>query len=363
LDRDASAAGTAVIELERLNALPTAEFVSNLDGIFEHSPWVAQRAAARRPFVSRLDLLDAMRSVVAEATPPEQTALICAHPQLGSRGRNPGGLTVASAREQRRAGLQACTPEDFARLDALNSAYLDRFAMPFILAVRGHDPESIIATFAARLGNEPALERRTALREIGLIAGYRLADAVATPASALMTSMINRLSRVRLAGVGSEAATSLIREWLLSLDLDVTTDELGQVIGRRHGSMANPTTLFMGVSWRPDDCRVQPDGDRSVVLAIAVLQQIRHLGLALPYDLAIFAPSAERGVDDGGMGAVPPFGGPLVAITEPGFGPRAFAAPLSRQTAAPADSVPEPQLLEGAVRNWVDFLINDQGTA
>jgi len=363
LDRDVSAADTAVIELERLNALPSAEFVSNLDGIFEHSPWVAQRAAARRPFASRLDLLDAMRSVVEEATPAEQTALICAHPQLGSRGRNPGGLTAASAREQRRAGLQACTPEDFARLDALNAAYLDRFAMPFILAVRGHDPESIIATFTARLGNESALERRTALREIGLIAGYRLADAVATPASAHVTAMIERLSRVRLAGLGPEAATALIREWLLSVDLDVTTDTLARVVGRRHGSMANPKTLFMGVSWRPEGRRVQPDGDRSVLLAIAVLQQVRHLGLALPYDLAIVAPSAELGVDAGGMGAVPPFSGPLVAITEPGFGPRAFGAPLSHETAAPAESVDDPKLVDGAVRNWVDFLLNDQRTA
>jgi hypothetical protein len=259
--------------------------------------------------------------------------------------------------------LQACTPEDFARLDALNAAYLDRFAMPFILAVRGHDPESIIATFAARLGNESALERRTALREIGLIAGYRLADAVATPASALVTAMIDRLSRVRLAGFGPEAATSLIREWLLAIDLDVTTDELGRVIGRRHGSIASPKTLFMGVSWRPDARRVQPDGDRSVLLAITVLQQARHLGLVLPYDLAIVASLAERSVDAGAMGAVPPFSGPLVAITEPGFGPLAFAAPLSRETAAPADSVADPQLLDGAVRNWVDFLMNDQRTA
>jgi len=167
-----------MIELQRLNAMPEDEFVDQLAGIFEHSPWVAARAAARRPFDSRQRLLDAMRGVVDDATPVEQLALIRAHPQLGTRGRGQPVLTAASTQEQRRAGLQDCTAQDFARLDALNAAYQDKFAMPFIIAVRAHDLDSIFANFVARLANDPATERQSALREIGLIAGYRLADAV-----------------------------------------------------------------------------------------------------------------------------------------------------------------------------------------
>jgi len=167
-----------MISLESLNALPAEEFVAALTGIFEHSPWVAARAAARRPFDSRQQLLDAMRTVVEEASPADQLALIRAHPQLGTRGRNQPALTAASAQEQRGAGLQACTAQDFARLDALNAAYLEKFGMPFILAVRGHDPASIIANFESRLANPPAIEQQAALRQIGLIAGFRLDDAV-----------------------------------------------------------------------------------------------------------------------------------------------------------------------------------------
>ena len=87
-------------------------------------------------------------------------------------------LTAASSREQRGAGLAECAPGEAAQLEELNAAYVRKFAMPFILAVRGHTPQSIIATCERRLLNDAVSERRAALREIGLIAGYRLADVV-----------------------------------------------------------------------------------------------------------------------------------------------------------------------------------------
>ena len=170
--------------LHELNALPADEFVARLAGIFEHSPWVATRAAPRRPFASRRELLAALCTAVDEATHEEQLALIRAHPRLGSRGRSQAQLTAASAREQRGAGLQACTPRELEHLNRLNDAYHEKFSMPFILAVRGRDPASIIAIFESRLTNDPAAEHATALREIGLIAGLRLADAVPDTLSA-----------------------------------------------------------------------------------------------------------------------------------------------------------------------------------
>ncbi len=164
--------------LKELNALPTDKFVALLGGIFEHSPWVAERAAAARPFGSRAELLDEMRAVVQRASTEEQLALIRAHPQLGARGRSRAQLTEASSNEQRRAGLDACTDEEFARLMQLNAGYVEKFAFPFILAVRGHTPDSILASMESRLNNDIASERRTALTQIGLIAGYRLEDVV-----------------------------------------------------------------------------------------------------------------------------------------------------------------------------------------
>jgi OHCU decarboxylase len=164
--------------LKELNALPIEKFVALLGGIFEHSPWVAERAAATRPFSSRAELLDEMRAVVQRASTEEQLALIRAHPQLGARGRSRAELTEASANEQKRAGLDACTDEEFARLMQLNANYVEKFAFPFILAVRGHTPDSILASMESRLSNDTTSERRTALTQIGLIGGYRLEDVV-----------------------------------------------------------------------------------------------------------------------------------------------------------------------------------------
>lgn len=165
-----------MIALDALNSMPAAEFVARFGAVFEHSPWVAERAAARRPFASRAQVLEAMLAVVEAASLDEQMALIRAHPQLGARGRKKAELTEPSAREQRRAGLEACSEEESAELLRLNAAYLEKFGFPFILAVREHDPRSILANFRSRLHNDADLERRIALTQIGLIAGYRLAE-------------------------------------------------------------------------------------------------------------------------------------------------------------------------------------------
>jgi len=159
--------------------MPASEFVVTLGGIFEHSPWVPERAADSRPFASRRHLLDTLRAEVQKAEPGQQLALIRMHPQLGSRGRTRATLTEASAREQQRAGLDACTDEEYAQLMELNAAYVHKFNFPFILAVRGHDPASILATMIRRIAHDEPIERRTALDQIGLIAEYRLADLIA----------------------------------------------------------------------------------------------------------------------------------------------------------------------------------------
>ncbi len=167
-----------MITLEALNGMPVSEFVAALAGVFEHSPWVGERTAPARPFASREHLLQTMLAIVAAASLAEQMALIRAHPELGAVGRRNAQLTKASAREQKRAGLEACSDEQFAELRRLNSAYAEKFGFPFILFVRGHEPRSIIATCQSRLHNAAEVERRTALAEIGMIAAQRLAELV-----------------------------------------------------------------------------------------------------------------------------------------------------------------------------------------
>jgi OHCU decarboxylase len=165
--------------LTELNALPAPAFVASLAGIFEHSPWVAEGVASARPFATAQQLLEAMRKVVAQSGAEAQMRLILAHPRLGNRGPKPQVLTAASPREQRRAGLEACTPAQYAQLEQLNRAYFEKFGFPFILAVRGHTPESILEQCGERLGADALTEQAAALQQIGVIAGYRLAELLA----------------------------------------------------------------------------------------------------------------------------------------------------------------------------------------
>ena len=170
--------GAATISLREINELDPAAFVSCLGAIYEHSPWVAAGAWPERPFESIDSLWYAMQATVEAAARAEQLALIRAHPELAGRLALAGDLTEASRREQAGAGLDRCTPDEFARLQELNAAYRDRFALPFVVAVRGLTRGDIIERLGERLSNGPEEELATCLHEIGRIARFRLQDLV-----------------------------------------------------------------------------------------------------------------------------------------------------------------------------------------
>lgn len=160
--------------LDRLNAAPEGEFIRALSAIYEHSPWVAEAVVEQRPFTDVDALAAAMARAVAMADDAARMALIRAHPQLAGKAAIAGELTDSSMREQQGAGLDRCTPEEFARLTRLNADYQARFGFPFILAVKGHTRASIIANMQARLGNDTEAEQAEALRQIDRIARFRL---------------------------------------------------------------------------------------------------------------------------------------------------------------------------------------------
>ena len=160
--------------LDRLNAAPEGEFIRALSAIYEHSPWVAEAVVEQRPFTDVDALAAAMARAVAMADDAARMALIRAHPQLAGKAAIAGELTESSTREQRGAGLDQCTPEEFARLTELNDAYQRTFGFPFILAVKGHTRDSILANMAARLPHDIVSERAEALHQIDRIARFRL---------------------------------------------------------------------------------------------------------------------------------------------------------------------------------------------
>ena len=103
-----------------------------------------------------------------------QMALIRAHPQLAGKAAIRGDLTESSTNEQRGAGLDQCTPAEFAEITRLNADYDARFGFPFILAVKGHTRSSILANMRVRLDHERDAEIAEALKQIERIARFRL---------------------------------------------------------------------------------------------------------------------------------------------------------------------------------------------
>lgn len=163
-----------MLKLADVNALHRDKFVRVIGPVFEHSPWVAERAFAQRPFASRDDLHAAMCNIVRAATTDEKLSLIRAHPDLVGNAV----LTAESQGEQSAAGLTNLDAHEREKFRRYNSAYRERFGFPFVICARLNKKEAIVCALPQRLQNSPETETETALEEICKIADLRLQDLV-----------------------------------------------------------------------------------------------------------------------------------------------------------------------------------------
>jgi 2-oxo-4-hydroxy-4-carboxy-5-ureidoimidazoline decarboxylase len=161
-------------KLAELNALDRAEFTRIVGPVFEHSPWIAARTAAQRPFASRDALHAALIATVAQASDEEKLSLIRAHPDLIGDAH----LTAASQAEQAGAGLLDVNAEEAAQFREYNRQYRERFGFPFVICARLNKKEAIAQAFPIRLRNSRQQEMETALQEISKIAELRLEDLI-----------------------------------------------------------------------------------------------------------------------------------------------------------------------------------------
>lgn len=301
--------------LEQLNhsaAHDVPAFVTSLHGIYEHSPWIPERAAQAAPFANLTALKLALQGVVSEADRADQLKLIRAHPELAGKAAIAGELTAESTGEQAKAGLNLCSPEEFATLQKLNSDYNARFGFPFILAVkgatgRGLTRQQIIATFTRRLRNQPEDELREALRQIGRIAEMRLNDLLGhTPA--LGATIMEWAEQI---GAWSEDEGALtctymteahvrtanqIAHWMREAGMHVHIDAVGNVVGRYLSTDPSAKTLMTGSHYDTVRNGGKYDGREGILLAIAVVKQLHERGETLPFHFEIVAFSEEEGV-------------------------------------------------------------------
>jgi 2-oxo-4-hydroxy-4-carboxy-5-ureidoimidazoline decarboxylase len=163
-----------MLNVGEVNALERHEFTRILAPLFEHSPWIAARTAAKRPFADREELSAALCETVMKASNDEKLCLIRAHPDLVGNTT----LTRESQNEQKSAGLGNLSEAERKQFQDYNSLYRERFGFPFIICARLNKKEAILQAFPVRLKNSREKEVETALAEIFKIADLRLKDLV-----------------------------------------------------------------------------------------------------------------------------------------------------------------------------------------
>lgn len=304
------------ITLQQLNDAPLTEAAQMLDGLYEHSPWIAQQALAQRPFASLAALKHAMVTVLAQASTDAQLALIRAHPELAGKAMVSQSLTAESTNEQTKAGLTHCTPEEFAHIQQLNAQYNAKFGFPFILAVRGPrgtglPKREIIATFERRLGNPADFERAECLRHIHRIAEIRLNDKFGFEPVTGHTVWdwhedLARHSDPGFAEQGQLTVTYLTdAHRACAADIaarmrecgfdDVGIDAVGNVVGRYHGSTANAPALLTGSHYDTVRNGGKYDGRLGIFVPMACVQRLQAAGRRLPFGIEVVGFAEEEG--------------------------------------------------------------------
>jgi N-carbamoyl-L-amino-acid hydrolase len=305
------------LNLDQINAAALADFVQLLEGTYEHSPWIAERAWPRRPFASLAQLKLALVEVVRKADRNAQLALIRAHPELAGKAMVAKTLTTESSHEQGKAGLTECTPEEFARIRQLNADYNAKFGFPFILAVRGPrgtglTKAEIIATFARRLDNHPDFEFAEALRNIHRIAELRLDDKFGH-----VPELGNRVwdwaeglaqhSDPGYAERGQLTVTYLtdahracaqrLAHWMredCGFD-SVEIDAVGNVVGFYHGMDPNAQRLLTGSHYDTVRNGGKYDGRLGIFVPMACVRELSRAGRRLPFGFEVVGFAEEEG--------------------------------------------------------------------
>jgi N-carbamoyl-L-amino-acid hydrolase len=306
------------ITLEQLNTAPQAQAADMLQGLYEHSDWIAEKALSQRPFRSLAQLKHAMVRVLQDAGREAQLQLIRAHPELAGKAMVSKTLTAESTNEQSKAGLTDCTPEEFAQIQQLNADYNAKFGFPFILAVRGPrgtglNRHEIIATFARRLHNHPDYELAEALRNIHRIVEIRLNDkfGVTPTLGQQVWDWQERLAQHTDPGYAElgqltvtylteahRACAQRIAHWMDECGFDeVRHDAVGNVVGIYHAAThpQQAKTLLTGSHYDTVRNGGKYDGRLGIFVPMACVQQLAKAGRRLPFNLEVVAFSEEEG--------------------------------------------------------------------
>ncbi len=304
------------ITLEQVNNASHAEALALLDGLYEHSSWIAENALAARPYASLAHLKHAMTVVLRDAGKDAQIKLIQAHPELAGEAMVSQSLTAESSNEQGKAGLTNCTPDEFAAIQKLNTDYNAKFGFPFILAVRGPrgdglSKQQIINTFERRLHNHPDFELGECLRNIHRVVELRLNDKFGIhpllgnevwdwheqlaqysdpgylEKGQLTVTYLTEAHRACAAFI-----TSKMRE--CGFD-DVKIDAVGNVVGVYHAETHGAKTLLTGSHYDTVRNAGKYDGRLGIFAPMACVRELHRQARRLPFNIEVVGFAEEEG--------------------------------------------------------------------
>ena len=307
---------TTTVTLEQINQATPEAALEMLDGLYEHSSWVAEKALAARPFRSPAHLKYVMTRVLENAGREAQVRLIQAHPELAGKAMVSNSLTAESTNEQGKAGLTNCTPEEFANIQQLNSDYNEKFGFPFILAVRGTrgtglDKQQIISAFARRLGNHPDFELKECLRNINRIVEIRLNDKFGVEPTLgndlwdwhealAQYSDPGYLEKGQLTVTyltdAHRACAAFILRTMQDCGFDkVNIDAVGNVVGIYRAIGADAKTLLTGSHYDTVRNGGKYDGRLGIFTPVACVRALHRQGKRLPFNIEVVGFAEEEG--------------------------------------------------------------------
>ena len=306
------------LTLDHLNNAPRAEALALLDGLYEHSPWIAAKALEARPFQSFAHLKHTMAAVLQNAGRQAQLDLIRAHPELAGKAMVSQTLTAESNHEQTTAGLTQCTPEEFATIQQLNADYNAKFGFPFILAVRGTrgsglTKQQIIDTFARRLNNHPEFELAECLRNIHRVVELRLNDKLGVQPDLGNAQWDWHEAMAQYSDPGYKEKGQLTVTYLTDAHRacaafleskmhecgfdEVRIDAVGNVVGiyKAKAQLPNAKTLLTGSHYDTVRNGGKYDGRLGILTPMLCVQQLQAQGKRLPFTIEVVGFSEEEG--------------------------------------------------------------------
>ncbi len=307
---------TATLTLQALNDAPRDQALAMVDGLYEHSPWIAEQALASRPFRSLAHFKHVMATVVRAASREQQLTLVRAHPELAGKAMRDNTLTTESTYEQNKAGLTQCTDEELARIAQLNADYAARFGHPFILAVRGPraqglSKQEILAAFERRLHNHPEVELQECLRNIHRIVELRLNDkfGVTPVLGDLVWDWHESLSCYSDPGFAEKgqltvtyltdahrACAAEITSRMRECGFDsVEIDAVGNVVGRYDARAPGAPVLMTGSHYDTVRNGGKYDGRLGIFVPMACVRELHRSGTRLPFGIEVIAFAEEEG--------------------------------------------------------------------